>query len=106
MTEQGSHRSLRRVPHLFSKVERPTSPVPRWISCLPIKKGLKHFSYLGLEVGVSILKTVGAAPKTSAILGKRDQYTGDLLESSLRGVSSGGNGGGNGGRVKGLGLFG
>ena len=97
---------MRRVPHLFSKVERPTSTVPRWISCLPIKKGLKHFSYLGLEVGFSILKTVGAAPKTSAILGKRDQYTGDLLESSLRGVSSGGNGGGNGGRVKGLGLFG
>ena len=105
MTEQGSHRSLRRVPHLFSKVERPTSPVPRWISCLPIKKGLRHFSYFGAEVGVSILKTVGAAPKTSAILGKRDQYAGDLLESGLRGVSSGSNGSSNGSGVKSLGLF-
>jgi len=93
------------VPHLFSKVERPTSPVPKWISCLPIKKGLRHFSYLGEEIGVAIPKTVGATSKTSAILGKYDQNTGNLLESSLRRVSSGGNGGGNGDRVKGLGLF-
>jgi len=93
------------VPHLFSKVERPTSPEPRWISSLPIKKGLTHFSYLGVEVGVPILKTVGAAPNTSGILGKRDQYAGNLLESSLRGGSSGGNGGSNGGGVKSLGLF-
>ena len=105
MTEQGSHRSLRRVPHLFSKVERPTSPVPKWISCLPIKKGLRHFSYLGEEIGVAILKTVGATPNTSAILGICDQYAGNLLESSLRGVSSGSNGGSNGGGVKSLGLL-
>ena len=60
---------------------------------------------MGVEVGVSILKTVGAAPKSSAILGKRDQYAGYLLESGLRRVSSGSNGSSNGSGVKSLGLF-